>query len=201
MVYQTLSIRTLILLGLMVVFGGCRTPKTPPPRPDPQPELSGEHLFASTGLLVTATVSPPADPRPRPDEGDGTSSRPAPRGKGERPAGPPPGAGESRGNAGGGNSTLRADRTPTRQLLTVTVHNPGPESVRLRVAEVKSPLGSFVPVPDIFTLEPGGSQTLEVMRGRAPYNFEQVDLSVRIRTADTNDTAIISLTPVSPPAE
>lgn len=89
-----------------------------------------------------------------------------------------------------------------RQVLTVSVSNPTDAPVHLRVAEVRSILGSFVPVPSTFTLEPGQSQTLETMRASYPVNLSALDLTIRIRTAETNETQVLTLgAEPSPPPE
>lgn len=166
----------------------------------PQPILTADQTFAETGLVVSAELGPFRRPLP---EGQTAPAKPNERGerKGQRP---PPGSGErsrpdARANQGGGTRGVRA--TPMRQNLIITVSNPTDSPVSLSIASVRSLLGNFVAVPDSMTLQPGESQTLENMRANYPANFESLELTLRIRTAETNETQTftLELDPNQPP--
>ena len=189
--------------GLFGLTSGCHGPQGKPPaeRPAPQPQLLGHREFAETSLMVSAELGPFQRPRPSGDEnGREATDHEAQGRKSGRPSGgrgerPPPG--DTSGGARSGARPVRS--TPMRQVLTVTVTNPTDRPIRLRVAEVRSILGSFVPVPSTFTLEPGQAQTLETMRANYPVNLDALDLKIRLRTVETNETQVLTLTAKEPP--
>ncbi|MCC5025403.1 MAG: hypothetical protein J6386_22650 [Candidatus Synoicihabitans palmerolidicus] len=63
----------------------------------------------------------------------------------------------------------------------------------MRVAEIRSALGNFVPVPEIFTLEPGELQALEPMRSSYPAPIDELELVVRLRTQEADEVQTLKL--------
>ena len=200
-VINQFNVRTIIvILFALVCWGGCSSPrgKRSAERMPPQPILTADQTFAETGLVVSAELGPFRRPLP---EGKTTPTKPnegGERGKGGERKGQrrPSGSGErggpeARSNQGGGTRGVRA--TPMRQNLIVTVSNPTDSLISLSIASVRSLLGNFVAVPGSMTLEPGASQSLENMRANYPANFDSLELTIRIRTAETNETQILTL--------
>ncbi|MCF3652441.1 hypothetical protein [Synoicihabitans lomoniglobus] len=157
---------------LLFMVAGCGAPSGPA-TPGPQPVISAEahyfdnqiHVIAELGPFRFVDALPPdrlggipvvIDDQPLVDR--------APRRYAD-------------GRFGG-------DGARPRQSLTVTVRNAGTQTIKLRVAEVRSALGNFIPVPEVFTLEPGQLQALEPMRASYPVAIDQLELVVRLRTAD-----------------
>ena len=101
---------------------------------------------------------------------------------GERPR-------RSGGGAGGGG----AMSGPLRQSLAITLHNTSDTPVHLRVAELKTIFGSFIPEPETFTLEPGASQSLDPIRVGARENLTELHLTLRLRTVEANETQVLVL--------
>jgi hypothetical protein len=89
-------------------------------------------------------------------------------------------------------------RGPLRQSLAITLHNTSDQPVHLRVAEVKSLLGNIVLDPETFTLEPGATQALAPMRAGIRENVSEFHVTLRIRTADANETQTLVLRPIAP---
>ena len=54
-------------------------------------------------------------------------------------------------------------------------------------------LGNFVPVPEIFTLEPGQVQALEPMRASYPAPIDEIEVIVRLRTSDADEAQTLKL--------
>ena len=100
------------------------------------------------------------------------------------------------GGGGGGPSAMRG---PLRQSLSITLQNTSDAPVHLRIAEVKSILGNIVPDPETFTLEPGATQTLAPMRAGIRENVTEFHLTLRLRTAEANETQTLVLKPIAPP--
>ncbi|MCF3650294.1 hypothetical protein [Synoicihabitans lomoniglobus] len=188
-----------VSLALAVaLLSGCGSPKgRPDERLPPQPIITAQAYFVDHSLRVDAELGPFRRPRPPSDTGndeerdDSRPRRPMGGPGGGGPRGAPP-AGEGGGGSTGGRP-LRGAQVMLRQSLTVTVTNVSATPVELRVAEVRSALGNFVPVPETFTLEPGARQTLEPMRAGYPANLDELELAVRIRTADANDAQTLRL--------
>jgi hypothetical protein len=61
------------------------------------------------------------------------------------------------------------------------------------VAEIRCALGNFVPVPEIFTLEPGQLQALESMRASYPAPIDELEVVVRLRTVETEEVQTLKL--------
>lgn len=89
------------------------------------------------------------------------------------------GGGPRRGGGGGGASF-------PRQALTITLKNTSAESVAVRVQEVVSILGNFVPFPEKATLAPGESVTLEAMRGSLA-NLDELELTIGLAAGADRD--------------
>ncbi len=181
-----LRVLRLLLLSLsVIILSGCGSPSASEQRPAPQPVITGEGTFFTAQIRVVAQLGPfrLIDALP-PSRVGGTpvvideeiSPRSRPRGN----AGP-----EARGPGGSGVA---------RQSLTVTLRNIGTHPVELRVAEVRSALGNFVPVPEIFLLEPGEIQALEAMRSFYPSVIDEIELVIRLRTKDAQEVQTLHLT-------
>lgn len=168
----------------------------------PQPPLAGEITFFNNIVVATARVSAPQ--RPRPAASGETRGEDGPRGGG-RPGGGfgGPGGGEDRPafarmEDGGMRSRSGGARLATggitRQALVVSFRNAGTEPVEITVAEVKSLMGNFVPVPETFTLAPAQTQELEPMRSSLS-NLDELAVSVTLRRGDSRETQVILLRP------
>ena len=173
-----------LLVSLAALLGttGCETAPAPT-RPEPQPLITGEGRFISDQVHVVAQLGPfrlvDAFSHQRLggtpvviDDEPITNRRP-------------------RAYAGPGSGAT--GNTPPRQSLTITVRNTGTTPLRLRVAEVRSALGNFVPVPEIFTLEPGQLQALEPMRSSYPAPIDELELVIRLRTAGADEVQTLKL--------
>ena len=167
---------------ILFVAAGCETTSAPS-RPAPQPLITGEGHFIDNHVHVVAQLGPfrlvDAMAHQRLggtpvviDEEPITNRRP------REYAGP--------GSAAAGSA-------PPRQSLTITVRNDGTAPLRLRVAEVRSALGNFVPVPEIFTLEPGQVQALEPMRSSYPAPIDELELVIRLRTVEVDEVQTLKL--------
>lgn len=170
----------LVLSSLLLTFvPGCESTPTKK-RPAPQPVITGEGTFFSNQIQVVAQLGPfrliDALPPSRVG-GDPVAINDA-LGTSSRPRGNP----RPRGNG------------VARQSLTVTLRNIGTAPVELRVAEVRSALGNFVPVPEIFLLEPGEIQALEAMRAFYPSVIDELELVIRLRTKDAQEVQTLHLT-------
>ena len=173
------------LIALLVVLNGCGSPAAKETRPATQPVITGEGTFISDQIKVVAQLGPfrliDALPTSRVggnpvaiDDEPLTTSRP-------------------RANAGPGAPGLR-DSGVARQSLTITLRNIGNAPIELRVAEIRSALGNFVPVPEIFTLEPGQIQALEPMRSFYAGVIDELELVVRLRTRQAQEVQTLHLT-------
>jgi len=165
---------------LLVALFGCGSPSPAKNRPAPQPVITGESTYFSDQIRVVAQLGPfrLIDALPLSRIGgtpvaieEELSTRSRPRGQ-ARP----------RGNG------------VARQSLTVTLRNIGTAPIELRVAEVRSALGNFVPVPEIFILQPGEIQALEAMRAFYPAVIDELELVVRLRTKDAQEVQTLLLT-------
>ncbi len=199
------------LLGLigLVILTGCQSPRraerTPPP--PPQPRLAASQSFFDGAITVSAVLEAFHFQRPAGSDDDTTRGEHPPRpergpgGGMGGPGGPPPGGGEGsgggRGPGGGGGASGGMARGPLRQQLVLSFANTSEAAIQLRIAEVTSPLGSFVPEPEILTLEPGASQTIEPFRAGYPENFSELHLKLRLRTLDANETHTLILAPAA----
>lgn len=165
---------------LLLLASGCGSASSTNARPAPQPVITGEGTFFSNQIQVVAQLGPfrlidalpPSRVGGSPvaiEEALSTSSRPR------------------------GNARPRGDGI-ARQSLTVTLRNIGTAPVELRVAEVRSALGNFVPVPEIFLLEPGEIQALEAMRAFYPSVIDELELVIRLRTKDAQEVQTLHLT-------
>lgn len=172
--------RLLLSSLLLAALSGCDSPSSEKKRPAAQPLITGESTFFSAQIRVVAQLGPfrLIDALP-PSRIGGTpvaieeelSTRSRPRGQ-ARP----------RGNG------------VARQSLTVTLRNIGTAPIELRVAEVRSALGNFIPVPEIFTLQPGEVQALEAMRAFYPATIDELELVIRLRTKDAQEVQTLHLT-------
>lgn len=221
------------MLGAAVLaLAGCRSPRRPPAAmapPEPQPKLAAESTFLDGTLAVTAVLEPFSFRRPGKQSSQEVNADDSPAARGERPArgmgggggmgmgGPPPGGGGGMGGpppggggapSGGGGGMGGGMMGPLRQSLAITFTNTSDEPIHMRVAEVKSILGSFVPEPETFTLEAGATQNLTPMRAGFRENLTELHLTLRIRTIEANETQELVLTktddqpePPPPPPE
>jgi hypothetical protein len=186
--------------AIACVLAGCNSAPPPGPSRDAlQPMLIGEAAFLDGSLEVSAQLAPfhrdgsPGDQGPRSDRVDSIERRsgsrpPPPRDGGFVGGGPPPGGGgmaPPQGRAlGGGPGSRPAMASPIRHTLTIAFRNVGAQPVRLRVADISSPIGNFVAFPETFTLAPGETQPLEAMHSSYSENFSELGVSIRIRTGD-----------------
>ncbi len=193
---------------------------------EPQPKLAAESTFLDGTLAVTAVLEPFSFRRPGKQSSQEVNADDSPAARGERPArgmggggppgggmgtgggmgGPPPGGGGAPGGGGGGMGGGMMG--PLRQSLAITFTNVSDQPIEMRVAEVKSILGSFVPEPETFTLEAGATQNLTPMRAGFRENLTELHLTLRIRTVEANETQELVLTktddqpgPPPPPPE
>ena len=193
-----------MVLAPLLVIAGCSSPRSAErlPPPPPQPQLAAASTFLEGAIAVDATFGafdfkgPTGGAQREPG-----TERPA---RGDRP-GPPMGMGggggmeggerprRSAGGAGGGGSGGGAMSGPLRQSLSITLRNTSEEPIQLRVAEVKTIFGSFIPEPETFTLEPGASQSLEPIRVGARENLTELHLTLRLRTVEANETQTLVL--------
>ena len=105
-------------------------------------------------------------------------------------AGPGGGVSRRRGGAGGaGGAAL------PRQSMTVTLRSQSDEPATIRVVEVKSALGNFVPVPELVTLPPRGVQVLEPMRSAYPAAIDELELLLVLRNRGREESQVIHLRP------
>lgn len=203
-----------ISLVVALVAGGCASRgRGGPDRYAPQPVLVGQTDFFEGLLVVEGRLGPfrlnePDMPfsrtPPAPGEGvpvpvrDGTfggrADRDAgtgfPRGFAEEGAfgeGAAGGRGPGRGGGGGPAGAL------PRQSMTLTLRSASEAPVTVRVVEVKSALGNFVPVPEHFTLPPRGVQALEAMRSAYPAPIDELEVLVSLRIRDRAETHILKL--------
>ena len=167
----------------LFVVAGCETTSAPP-RPEPQPLITGDGHFINDQVHVVAQLGP---------------FRLVDAFSHQRLGGTPVVIDEEpitnrRPRAYVGPGSTAAGSAPPRQSLTITVRNDGNAPLRLRVAEVRSALGNFVPVPEIFTLEPGQLQALEPMRSSYPAPIDELELVIRLRTAEADEVQTLKLT-------
>lgn len=164
-----------------LIAGGCSAPPEPPP--GPQPVITGRGQYLNGELSVVAQLGPfrLVDSLPQ-------------RRLGGTPVAIEPELDTSRRPRAYAGPGLRSPAgSPPRQSLTITVSNTGSETHRVRVAEVRSVLGNFVPVPEIFTLEPGQLQALEPMRSSYPLPIDELEVVIRLRTADADEVQTLKL--------
>ncbi|WP_221031227.1 hypothetical protein [Actomonas aquatica] len=170
-----------LLITLLVVAGCGAPPRSGPP--PPQPVITGRAHFFGDQLEVVAELGPfrLVDALPP-----------------QRLGGAPvvidePALTDRRPRAYAGPGARRGGGAPPRQSLTITLRNTSDEALRLRVAEVRSVLGNFVPVPEIFTLEPGQLQALEPMRASYPAAIDELEVVIRLRTATDSEVQTLKL--------
>lgn len=175
---------TLVLC--ILAAAGCETVPDAEKRPPPQPVITGRADFFEQRVHVVAELGPFRLVDSLPPERLGG----IPVAIDEEPLTnrPPREYAGSRGRSG-----LDPTGGRPRQSLTVTLRNNGDTPIRLRVAEVRSALGNFVPVPEIFTLEPGSLQALEAMRSSYPAAIDELELVIRLRTPDDEELHTLKL--------
>lgn len=207
----SLALIAVVLAGFLA---GCTSSRRDTrDRGAPQPLLFAQSAFSGGALTVEAQLGPfrfddtdPAFNRrpPAPGEGEpvpvrdgtfgGRSGREIgtgfPRGSAEE------GAFGEIGAAGGGRrgGPGLAGALP-RQSMTVRFRSQSGEPIAVGVVEVKSALGNFVPVPESFTLQPGGVQVLEPMRSAYPAAIDELELLVSLRVRGKDETQILHLKP------
>lgn len=186
--------RTLALLGLVTlcVATGCETASPATKRPPPQPVITGESDYFAGQVHVTAELGPFRLIDSLPPEHIG--GMPVAIDENLDLSRPPRVYAGGRPNPGSAPGAIRTGDGRPRQSLTVTLRNGGATALHLRVAEVRSALGNFVPVPEIFTLEPGQIQALEAMRSYYPAPIDELELVIRLRTADREELQTLHLT-------
>lgn len=211
-----LPIRWISLL-LLVAFGlhGCSSASRRPSRLAPQALLFARSTFFDDALLAEATLGPfrltPANgldrTPPAPDEAE-----PIPVSRGtfdsrdERDAatGFPRGLGE-RGAFGNGDPArmrLPEGTEPEltqagmpRQSLNVRFRSTATEPLSLRVIEIRSAIGNFVPVPEEFELPSGGVQALEPMHASYDAPIDELEVLVALRRKGATETKVLKLAP------
>jgi hypothetical protein len=201
-----------LAIGLALTLSACSSSGRSPARPTtPQPLLFTRDVFFDGAVVAEASLGPfRLAPQsglnrtpPRPGEGEpipvrdgrfgGRADRDAgggfPRGFGEEGAfgGRETGPTSRRSAAGGQAAGL------PRQALNVTLRSQAQEPLALRVVEIRSALGNFVPVPEQFTLAPGGIQELETMRAAYPGAIDELELLLSLRAAGRTETKVLRL--------
>lgn len=192
------------LFTLVLIAIGCAHRQPPPGEGPgragpPQPTLSGEASFFDGALVVSALVRAP-QPGPPSGPGPDTDGKERPGGGGGPGGGPPPGLGGARRPGAGGDDGrpgVMMASLPIRQELVVRIRNVGPAPVKLRVREVKSILGNFVPEPETFVLGPDQEQTLQTMRSCLD-SLGRLDLSIALESGKIRELQIIALHPAGP---
>ncbi len=79
-----------------------------------------------------------------------------------------------------------------RQALSIILANTSAESITVRIQEVVSILGNFVPFPERATLASGESVALEPMRGSLA-NLDGLELTIALAVGDDRDRQTIIL--------
>jgi hypothetical protein len=173
-------LQSVALAALLTTITGCGSPVEKITRPAPQPVITGEGSFFANRIQVVAQLGPfrliDALPPSRVGGEPVAIDEPLTTSRPRANAIPGP-----RGNG------------VARQSLTVTLRNIGDTPIELRVAEVRSALGNFVPVPEIFTLEPGQIQGLEPMRAFYPATIDELELVIRLRTREAQEVQTLHL--------
>ncbi len=212
-------LRELLLYGMTLLLAfaaaGCASnDRTRGQRLPPQPLLFGRGTYFDDSVLVEATLGPfrlhptggtldrrppaPGEGEPIPVRGGGFGQRGEaeasggfPRGMNDDRAfgGPSGGPGGGRAGPGGGGGLAGMPR----QNLVVTFRSQAADPLMLRVVEVKSALGNFVPVPETFTLAAGASQDLEPMRASYPAAIDELELLVALRLGAREETKVLHL--------
>lgn len=128
-------------------------------------------------------MKPGGGPPPGMERFDRGSPGPrGPRAEGE-------GFGAGRPRPGGGNPGLGAPR----QSLGLSLTNRGPSPVLVKITEVNSILGNFVPIPETATLGPGETVALEPMRGSLA-NLDALNLTLALTANGASEKQEIVLT-------
>jgi hypothetical protein len=163
----------------------------------PQPTLVATKSFLKDRITVGARLSAAMPPRPSPgevnsgEEGGRTGGRHAGGGRWDD------GEGHMGGRMGMGDSGARPHRVGgngafPRQALSISLKNASAESITVRIQEVVSILGNFVPFPEKATLAAEESITLEPMRGSLA-NLDELDLTVALAAGADTDRQTIAL--------
>ncbi len=168
----------------------------------PQPTLIVTQALLKDRIEVTARLGGSLPPR---SSGGGDEQAEGGRHSGGGPAGGGRwGGGEGRDSphSGGGMGMRDGEGRPQRggagggtfprQALSVTLKNTSTESITVRVLEVASILGNFVPFPEKATLTAGESVTLEPMRGSLA-NLDELDLTVALSAGADRDRQTLAL--------
>ncbi|HEX2100460.1 MAG TPA: hypothetical protein VHF69_07345 [Candidatus Synoicihabitans sp.] len=205
-----LSLVSCVVAGLFLA--GCSSPDRRANRA-PQPLLLGRSSYFSDQVRVEVVLGPfrlhvPGDrlDRRTPEPGDGEPVPIAggrfgseagmgfPRGPGEAGAFGAGGGGGGVGRRGGppGGMGGAMDGLP-RQSITVTIRSAAAQPLTVRVVEVKSALGNFVPVPEQFTLAPGAEQPLEPMRASYPAPIDELEMLVVLRLDGREESQVVKL--------
>ncbi len=96
------------------------------------------------------------------------------------------GMGGGGGGRGGPHGGAGRGASFPRQSLSLTLTNTSQETLHIRVQDVVSILGNFVPFPEKATLAPGESVTLEPMRGSLA-NLDELELTVGLAAGADRD--------------
>lgn len=164
----------------------------------PQPTLIATQAFLQNRIAVTAKLGASLPPRPTGGSDGGESEgerggrlggRPPGGGgwgDGEGRDGPHMGGGMGMGGGGGPRRGGGGGASFPRQALSVTLKNTSTDSLTVRVQEVVSILGNFVPFPEKATLAPGESVTLEAMRGSLA-NLDELELTIGLAAGTDRD--------------
>lgn len=203
----SITLQTAVAVAILTFIFGCSSPherreafreKAGPP----QPTLVATQLFLKGRIVVTAKLSASLPPRPAGgnsiagEEGGRAGSRPAGGGRRE-------GGGGDDGSRMGGRMGMDGGRgrppgaggmggSMPRQALSIILANTSGESITLRIQEVVSILGNFVPFPERATLASGESVTLEPMRGSLA-NLDRLELTVALAAGNDRDRQTVIL--------
>ena len=114
-------------------------------------------------------------------------------------AGPPPGGpgGAGRGPGAGGVGFAAMPR----QTLTIRFTNRSDSPVTLAVSELSSLIGNFAPQPELLTIAPGATASLDPVSGDAGGLLNWLDVTIALRQGGAPETRTLHLVPTAAPGE
>lgn len=197
---STIPLFTIVATVLTALLTGCTSPQDKraafrEKMGPPQPALIATQAFLANRIVVTAHLNSSLPPRPPAGRNDNEDE------PGERHAGHPAGegrwgGGEGRnmphfggmdgGPGGGPRRGGGAAAAFPRQALTITLKNTSASPITVRVQDVVSILGNFVPFPEKATLAAGESVALEAMRGSLA-NLDELELTIGLAAGTDRD--------------
>lgn len=82
---------------------------------------------------------------------------------------------------------------PPRSALGLRFTNSGAQPITFTIADVNSLLGDFLPRPETFTVTPGAHGTVEPMLSNRDDNFEELEVTLIIKTGTQKERHILKL--------